>query len=44
MAPQGGRAATAEPSPALAQLAAIDIDRTTPLEALQLLAELKSLV
>ena len=31
-------------SPVLAKLAAISIDRTTPLEALQLLAELKSLV
>jgi len=30
-------------SPIAARLAAIDIDRTTPLEALQLLAELKSL-
>lgn len=44
VAPQGGRAATAEPSPALAKIAAIDLDRTTPLEALQLLAELKSLL
>ena len=35
---------TAEPSPALARIAAADIDRMTPLEALQLLAELKSLV
>jgi DNA mismatch repair protein MutS len=34
----------AEPSPALARIAAIDVDRTTPLEALQLLAELKKLV
>jgi DNA mismatch repair protein MutS len=34
----------AAPSPALARLAAIDIDRTTPLEALQLLSELKKLV
>ena len=31
------------PSPALARLAAIDVHRITPLEALQLLAELKSL-
>jgi DNA mismatch repair protein MutS len=31
------------PSAALARLAAIDIDRTTPLEALRLLAELKAL-
>ncbi len=36
-------AATAT-SPALAKLAAIHIDRTTPLEALQLLAELKELI
>ncbi len=36
-------AATAT-SPALAKLAAIHIDRTTPLEALQLLAELKTLI
>ena len=35
---------SAPPSPALARLAALDIDRTTPLEALQLLAELKSLL
>jgi len=34
----------APPSPALARLAALDVDRTTPLEALQLLAELKTLV
>nr|MBA3499315.1 DNA mismatch repair protein MutS [Deltaproteobacteria bacterium] len=31
-------------SPAVVRLATIDIDRTTPLEALQLLAELKSLL
>jgi DNA mismatch repair protein MutS len=31
------------PSPVLARLAAIDVNRITPLEALQLLAELKSL-
>jgi len=31
------------PSPCLARLAAIDVNRVTPLEALQLLAELKSL-
>jgi DNA mismatch repair protein MutS len=30
-------------SPVLARLAAIDLDRTTPIEALQLLAQLKSL-
>nr|MBA3820521.1 DNA mismatch repair protein MutS [Deltaproteobacteria bacterium] len=35
---------TTAPSPALTRLATIDVDRTTPLEALQLLAELKSLV
>jgi DNA mismatch repair protein MutS len=34
----------AAPSPALARLALIDPNRTTPLEALQLLAELKSLL
>jgi DNA mismatch repair protein MutS len=34
----------APPHPAIARLAAIDPDRTTPLEALQLLAELKSLL
>ena len=34
---------TTPPSPCLAKLAAIDINRVTPLEALQLLAELKSL-
>ncbi|MCX5744867.1 MAG: DNA mismatch repair protein MutS, partial [Proteobacteria bacterium] len=34
----------APPSPVLARLAAIDVDRTTPLEALALLAELKSLI
>jgi DNA mismatch repair protein MutS len=33
----------APPSPITARLAAIDPNRTTPLEALQLLAELKSL-
>jgi len=36
--------APAPPSPALARLAAIDVNRITPIEALQLLAELKSLV
>jgi DNA mismatch repair protein MutS len=34
---------TAPPSPILARLAAIDVNRITPLEALQLLAELKAL-
>jgi len=34
---------TAPPSPCLARLAAIDVNRVTPLEALQLLAELKAL-
>jgi DNA mismatch repair protein MutS len=34
----------AEPSPAIARIAATDIDRMTPLEALQLLAELKKLL
>jgi DNA mismatch repair protein MutS len=33
----------APPSPSLARLAAIDVNRITPLEALQLLAELKTL-
>jgi hypothetical protein len=33
----------AAPSPVLARLAAIDPNRVTPLEALQLLVELKSL-
>jgi len=43
--PQLSLLATAPPppSPCLARLAAIDVDRVTPLEALQLLAELKSL-
>ena len=36
-------APAAAPSPVIARLAAIDIDRVTPLEALQLLAELKSI-
>jgi DNA mismatch repair protein MutS len=35
---------TAAPPPAIARLAAIDVNRITPLEALQLLAELKNLV
>jgi hypothetical protein len=34
----------AQPSPVVSKLAAIDINRMTPLEALTLLAELKSLV
>ena len=34
---------SAPPSPALARLAAVDVDRMTPLEALQLIAELKAL-
>lgn len=34
----------AAPSPALARLAAVDVNRLTPLEALNLLSELKSLV
>ncbi|HEX5063673.1 MAG TPA: DNA mismatch repair protein MutS, partial [Kofleriaceae bacterium] len=42
--PQLSLLPTAPPSPALARIAAIDIDRMTPLEALQLLAELKSLL
>ena len=42
--PQLSLLPTAQPSPALARIAAIDIDRTTPLEALQLLAELKALM
>ena len=41
--PQLSLLAPAPPSPVLARLAAIDVDRTTPLEALQLLAELKTL-
>ncbi|MGE0872018.1 MAG: DNA mismatch repair protein MutS [Kofleriaceae bacterium] len=42
--PQLSLLPAAAPSPVLARLAAIDIDRTTPLDALQLLAELKALV
>ncbi len=42
--PQLSLLPTATPSPVLARLATLDVDRTTPLEALQLLAELKSLV
>lgn len=41
--PQLSLLPTAAPSPALAKLATIDVNRTTPLEALALLAELKSL-
>ncbi len=35
---------TARPSPVIGRLAAIDLDRTTPMEALMLLAELKTLL
>jgi DNA mismatch repair protein MutS len=35
---------SAPPSPVVAQIAAVDVDRMTPLEALQLIAELKKLV
>jgi len=42
--PQLSLLPTAAPSPVLARIATIDIDRTTPLEALQLLAELKQLL
>jgi DNA mismatch repair protein MutS len=42
--PQLSLLPSAPSPPALARLAAIDVDRTTPLEALHLLAELKSLV
>jgi DNA mismatch repair protein MutS len=42
--PQLSLLPSAPPSPVLARLAATDVDRTTPLEALQLLAELKALV
>jgi DNA mismatch repair protein MutS len=38
------RAADAAPPDVAARLAAIDIDRTTPLEALQLLAELRRMI
>jgi DNA mismatch repair protein MutS len=41
--PQLSLLPAAAPSPALAKLAQVDVDRTTPLEALALLAELKSL-
>ncbi len=41
--PQLSLLPAAPPSPALARLAAIDPDRITPIEALQLLAELKAL-
>jgi DNA mismatch repair protein MutS len=37
-------AAASSPSPALAKLAAIDVDNTTPRQALELLAQLKSLL
>jgi hypothetical protein len=36
-------AAAAQIAPLLARLTAVDLDRTTPLEALQILAELKTL-
>jgi len=42
--PSAAAASSPVHSPALAKLASIDIDRTTPLEALQLLVELKSLL
>ncbi|MGE0545721.1 MAG: DNA mismatch repair protein MutS [Kofleriaceae bacterium] len=42
--PQLSLLPTAAPSPVLARLASIDVDRTTPLDALQLLAELKALI
>jgi hypothetical protein len=41
--PQLSLLAPAAPSPIAAKLAAIDLDRTTPLQALQILADLKSL-
>jgi DNA mismatch repair protein MutS len=41
--PQLSLLPAAPPSPCLARLAAIDVNRITPLEALQLLAELKAL-
>ncbi|HEY0481544.1 MAG TPA: DNA mismatch repair protein MutS [Kofleriaceae bacterium] len=41
--PQLSLLSAAPPSPVLTRLAAIDVNRITPLEALQLLAELKSL-
>ena len=40
--PADASVAAAIPDPLAARLAAIDIDRTTPLEALQILAELKN--
>jgi len=42
--PQLSLLSAAPPSPVIGRLAAIDVNRMTPLEALQLLAELKSLV
>jgi len=42
--PQLSLLPSAAPSPTLARLHAIDVERTTPLEALALLAELKTLV
>jgi len=44
VSPQLSLLPQAAPSPALARIAAIDVDRTTPLEALQLLSELKKLL
>jgi hypothetical protein len=41
--PQLSLLPTSQPSPVLARLHAIDINSTTPLQALALLAELKSL-
>jgi DNA mismatch repair protein MutS len=41
--PQLSPLAGAPPSPVVTRLAAVDVDRMTPLEALQLLAELKQL-
>ena len=42
--PQLSLLPSAPPSPVLARLAAIDPDRTTPLEALALLAELRRML
>ncbi|HEU0037380.1 MAG TPA: DNA mismatch repair protein MutS [Kofleriaceae bacterium] len=42
--PQLSLLAPAPPSPALARLATVDLDRTTPLQALQILDELKALL
>ena len=43
VSPQLSLLPAAPPHPALIRLATVDADRTTPLEALQLLAELKAL-